>query len=198
MKKITIRWPHPVRHYKKESKSNIRARLSELFDIAQEKSKDSLDIASRYVKRAKQISLANRISIPTALKRRMCKECGTYLISGKNATIRTQRGKVVIRCKECNNIFRIPYVAERKLKRKVIRKVYRLFLLLRLVGFLEAFFFAGFFFTIFFLELFFFTDVFFFSDFLTADFGASIFGSPFEKTLGTVTLLICSRLSRSA
>lgn len=119
MKKITIRWTHPVRYYKKEPKSRIRARILELFDIAHDRSRDSLDIASRYVKRARQISLVTRVRIPKTLMRRMCRNCQAYLVSGKNATIRTQRGKVVIKCKECNNIFRIPYIAERKLKRSV-------------------------------------------------------------------------------
>jgi len=119
MKRIVIKWPHPVRHYKKQSKSTIRARILELFNLANNKSTDSLDIASRYVKRARQISLVTRVRIPTELIRRVCKNCQAYLVSGKNATIRTQRGKVVIKCKECNHIFRIPYIAERKLKRTV-------------------------------------------------------------------------------
>lgn len=81
----------------------------ELFDTASQIAKKDLLLALRYTKRARQISLATRVRIPLELRRRICKECSSYLVSGKNATIRTQRGNVVITCKSCKTMFRIPY-----------------------------------------------------------------------------------------
>lgn len=102
----------PLREYKKLGKGALNARIRDLFDQAL-RCKD-LAKASSLVRRAKKIALSTRVRIPKDLKKRICRSCGAYLISGNNATIRTQRGKVVIRCFECKHISRIPYVLEKK------------------------------------------------------------------------------------
>jgi len=99
----------PLREYKKDSKSSVRRRIKELFDQAEVAAKTSMELASYLVKRAYKISLVTRVKLSKEYRRRFCKNCNAYLISGKNATIRTQRGKVVITCKECKHITRIPY-----------------------------------------------------------------------------------------
>jgi len=99
----------PIREYKKDSRASVRRRIKELFDLAEKAAKKSLKLASHYAKRAYKISLVTRVKLSKQYKRRFCKKCGAYLVSGRNATVRTQRGKVVITCKECKHITRIPY-----------------------------------------------------------------------------------------
>ncbi len=112
---MTMRNEMPLREYKKLSKSELRAKILAFFEKAQ--SAKDLTIANALVRRAQKIVLATRMRLPRELKRRFCSNCGAYLISGKNATIRTQRGKVVFRCLECKHIARIPYIEEKRLKR---------------------------------------------------------------------------------
>jgi|SRR3989338_250293 len=113
---MMMRSEMPLREYKKLSKSELRAKILAFFEKAQ--TSKELTTSNALVRRAQKIVLATKTRLPRELKRRFCRHCGAYLVSGKNATIRTQRGKVVFRCLECKHMSRIPYVREKKAKRE--------------------------------------------------------------------------------
>lgn len=73
--------------------------------------------ARRYVDLARRIGMRYNVRTPAEFKRRFCKECLTYLLPGVNARVRVGRGRLVVTCKGCGAIQRLPYRAERKAAR---------------------------------------------------------------------------------
>jgi len=87
-----------------ENKKIARERVNELFKQA-EKAKEKA-LADRYVELARKIAMRYKIRIPTELKRRVCKNCYSYLRPGKNVRIRINEGKVIYYCLECKKYMR--------------------------------------------------------------------------------------------
>ena len=67
------------------------------------------DLAHKYAKKARRIALKYKIKLPLVLKRRICKNCHSFLVPGKNLRVRTHRGHVVYYCLECKKFMRIGY-----------------------------------------------------------------------------------------
>lgn len=86
-----------------------RQRIKLLFNLAEECFEKAPDLSNRYVLLAKKISMRHRIRMPRALKRRICKECGAFLVPGSNCRIRIRNDRVVTTCLACGMIMRIPY-----------------------------------------------------------------------------------------
>ncbi|RMD58032.1 ribonuclease P [Candidatus Woesearchaeota archaeon] len=89
---------------KAERKRIAKERIDALFEQASIRPQ----FAKRYVRLARKIATRYNVRIPARLKRRYCKECNSYLVPGKNCSIRTREGKLIIHCKECKKITRIP------------------------------------------------------------------------------------------
>lgn len=92
-------------------KSIASERIGILFRLAAKRFGKYPEYSNRYVQLARKISMRNNVTIPQALKRRMCKRCGTYLVFGKNATLRISPASraVLVTCMACSNVSRYPY-----------------------------------------------------------------------------------------
>ena len=66
------------------------------------------DRAREYVRLARRIAERNHLTLPRSLRRFTCDACDAYLVPGRNARVRLQRGHVVVRC-DCGATARYPY-----------------------------------------------------------------------------------------
>jgi len=94
-------------------KSIAKERIEILFKAAEENRERAKD----YVRQAKNIGMKFRVRFPKEFKRKYCKECNAYLRPGFNCTIRLSQKRashIVITCKECGHVYRIPYKKKSK------------------------------------------------------------------------------------
>ena len=100
-------------------------RIEILFQLAAKRFKDYPEYSNRYVELARKISMRNNVPIPSDLKRRFCKACGSYLSFGNNATVRTnpRQMAVIISCKKCGSVSRYPYRMEKAKMAKKADKI---------------------------------------------------------------------------
>ena len=94
--------------YKVQQKKIALERIKGLFSFASQSFNLNPIRSHRYIQLAKKISTKFKVKIPKPLRRRMCKNCFHYLQAGSNATIRYNKSRIIITCKDCNNIMRIP------------------------------------------------------------------------------------------
>lgn len=83
--------------------------IEELFSQAENTYKKDIQLASKYVKLARKISLKYKTPFKKSQKTKFCKKCETYLIPGQNARIRVNKGKIIVLCKNCKQISRYLY-----------------------------------------------------------------------------------------
>ena len=76
-------------------------RMYRLFELAEQAFPVYPERAKRYVELAQKISKKSTIALPTELKKRFCRECGSYLKDGKNGEIVETDRWVEIHCQEC-------------------------------------------------------------------------------------------------
>lgn len=88
-----------------------RERIHLLFQEARKQFDEHPERSHRYMELARSIAMKANVSIPTALKRRMCQSCGAYLAYGKNAQVRLhpERKVKLLHCGACGDATRIPY-----------------------------------------------------------------------------------------
>ncbi len=70
---------------------------------------------------ARRISLRTKVKIPQEWRWRYCKRCGSFLYPGINADVRVRERRfphLVIRCRLCGGIRRIPYLREKRSARR--------------------------------------------------------------------------------
>jgi ribonuclease P protein subunit RPR2 len=104
----------------RDQKRIARERIQELFQEADKAfSNKNLgkDYSNRYVALARKIAMKYKVKIPSELKRRFCKHCYSFLVPGKNCSVRTHEGHVVYFCESCKKYMRYPYKNEQKAKR---------------------------------------------------------------------------------
>ena len=80
----------------------ILAKAREVFDAKPE-------LAHKYAKKSRRIALKYKFKPPLILKRRICKNCFSFLVPGKNLRVRTTRGHVTYYCLECKKFMRFGY-----------------------------------------------------------------------------------------
>ncbi len=97
-----------------------RERIEILFSEAEKAFRQNPERASNYVRQAWNIALRCRVRIPTALKRKFCKKCYSYLAPGISSEVRLNEQKIIITCKNCGDLKRIPYkpIKDKKPERK--------------------------------------------------------------------------------
>ena len=101
---------HMKRFHKPNWQKQIsRERIEILFNEAEKIFKEKPERAKSYVKQAWNIALRYRVRIPTGLKRSFCKKCFSYLKAGVSSTVRLNKKRVIITCKNCGAVKRIPY-----------------------------------------------------------------------------------------
>ncbi len=68
-----------------------------------------MDRANRYVGMARKMGMRYNVSLPSRFRRRICKQCYSYMLPGSTCRVRFKRGMLVTRCKECGTINRFVY-----------------------------------------------------------------------------------------
>ncbi len=89
-----------------------RQRIDILFQMAEKTFHREPELAQKYIDLALKIAKTARVRLPRKYKRRICKYCKSYLWPGVNATVRlrtNRRPHIVIKCRVCGRIIRIPY-----------------------------------------------------------------------------------------
>ena len=95
-----------------------RERIDILFKHAEESFDTHPERSHRYVEMARNIATRYNMRMPGIWKRRLCKNCYKFLKPGKNCQIRLKDSSVTIKCFECGNVMKIPYINEKKDKRR--------------------------------------------------------------------------------
>lgn len=95
-----------------------RERIDILFKLAEESFEAHPERSDRYVEMAKNIATKYNMKMPGIWKRRFCKNCNKFLKPGNNCQIRLRDSRVTIKCLECGNAVNIPYITEKKDKRR--------------------------------------------------------------------------------
>ncbi len=99
-----------MKNNKKVQRKIAKERIQKLFLLAEKKAKNNnFNLADRYVKIARKISMKYLVPIPKEYKKRFCKHCYYYLLPSVNSTVRIKNGKIIIFCKNCKKYTRIPY-----------------------------------------------------------------------------------------
>lgn len=105
-------------HQQKHIKDIALERIETLFSLAEAMPESKNKYVLRYVRLGRKIAMRYRISLPREIKRKFCKGCGELLIPGRNLKIRLYNKTVIRKCLGCGNIMRIPYVKEKKTRKK--------------------------------------------------------------------------------
>ena len=95
-----------------------RERIDILFKLADESFEKYPERSDRYVEMARNIATKYNLRMPRIWKRRFCKNCNKFLKPGKNCQVRLKDSCVAIKCLECGNVINIPYVKEKKDRRR--------------------------------------------------------------------------------
>lgn len=82
-------------------------RMHRLFELAHARKDDEPELASKYIRLAERIGKRMDMSVPKEIKRFYCKKCG--LPYGEDTRIRVKKGLLIVTCRNCSDIRRIPY-----------------------------------------------------------------------------------------
>ncbi len=97
----------------KGQKKTAEERIEILFKEAEKVFPENPELAHEYVRKARNIGMRYRVSIPKKYKRKVCKNCHHYLKPGVNCTVRLKQKKGqsrrIITCNDCGEVMRYPY-----------------------------------------------------------------------------------------
>ena len=93
-----------------------KERVELLFQSAEKAFSKNTKRADRYIEIARRIAMKMNLRLTKEQKRKFCKYCYSYLVSGVNATNRTRKGKVITACKICKKYTRHPIGKKQKIK----------------------------------------------------------------------------------
>lgn len=100
---------------KREAQRIARERMDILFGLARDAAlRGDMERARRYVWLLRRIGMRYNVSVPTRYKVSMCRKCNAFLISGKNARIRLEKGRLRVECLECGYVRRFPYRGDKR------------------------------------------------------------------------------------
>jgi ribonuclease P protein subunit RPR2 len=92
-----------MRKRKEVIRELARERIERLFVLAGEESR------KEYITLARKIGMKYRVRIPKELKMRMCRNCYSYLIFGRNARVRLRGDRMSVTCLNCGKVMRRGY-----------------------------------------------------------------------------------------
>jgi ribonuclease P protein subunit RPR2 len=93
-------------------------RIDILFNRADEEFIVHPERSHRYVEMARNIAKKYNMKIPATWGKRFCRSCQHFMKPGINCQIRLSDSSVIIKCLECGNINKIPYIKEKKERRR--------------------------------------------------------------------------------
>jgi len=95
-------------------------RIGILFALAAREFGRHPERSDRYAGLARKIGMRYNVRIPKELRMRFCRYCLSYLVPGRNCTVRTNSRlrSVEVKCHKCGRITRFPYLREKLAKRK--------------------------------------------------------------------------------
>ncbi len=102
------------RRNKGEERDIALKRIRKLFAMAQGSTAENRDLSDRYVRLARRIGMRYQVSMPTDLRRRVCRGCESLLVPGRTARVRVASGRVSVTCLRCETVKRYPYRGGRK------------------------------------------------------------------------------------
>ena len=94
---------------KKQQKGLALAEVTNFLNRAKEVFDKNPELANKYAKKARRVALKYKLRLPLEFKRRICKNCHSFLVPGKNLRVRTHKGHMVYYCLNCKNFMRIGY-----------------------------------------------------------------------------------------
>jgi ribonuclease P protein subunit RPR2 len=95
-----------------------RERIQILFELAQKEAlKGNMARSNRYVQLARRIGMRYNTPLPSGLKRRFCRKCGSFLLPSRNSRVRLRNSRITITCEVCGHIMRMPYLREQSSRR---------------------------------------------------------------------------------
>ena len=104
-----ILMPRNHRRRKAKAKRIARERIDRLMYLARMEYESNPERSRRYVSLARKISMRQRVRIPRAMKRMICKACHNLLIPGTSARVRLVEGRVCVTCLSCGRVMRYRY-----------------------------------------------------------------------------------------
>jgi ribonuclease P protein subunit RPR2 len=103
------------------NRGRIGRRTKDMVDIAKERIRILLNLgereildnnnyarARRYVELARKIGMRYNIRLGKNYRGKICRKCNSYLITSTSARVRCHGGRIIIVCKQCGNIIRVP------------------------------------------------------------------------------------------
>lgn len=114
----SLRAAQPVRRDKAEERRLARERIDRLFQLAEAQAlAGRLDRADRYAQLARRVGMRYVVPLGRAHRRRVCRECGAYLLPGRTARVRAREGKMALTCLKCGAVKRFGYGREQRARR---------------------------------------------------------------------------------
>lgn len=101
-----------AQHRKKKkaiSREIALGRIKYLFSEASDVYVVDPGLSDRYASLAQKIGMRYRVSLPSELKRKICKNCGSFLVPGGNCRVRLDNETIIITCTKCSSIKRYPF-----------------------------------------------------------------------------------------
>jgi len=87
-----------------------KKRIKILFEEAEKAAlKGELESSDRYIELARKIGMRHNVSLESKHKRRVCKNCYSYLHPCKTCRIRIKDGLLITKCLKCGAINRFGY-----------------------------------------------------------------------------------------
>jgi ribonuclease P protein subunit RPR2 len=96
------------RRNKGEERDLALGRIRRLFGLAEQAQRERQK-PERYVELARRIAMRYQVSLPTEIRRRVCRACGCLLTPGATARHRVASGRVSVTCLRCGAIKRYPF-----------------------------------------------------------------------------------------
>ncbi|MFB6145335.1 MAG: ribonuclease P protein component 4 [Candidatus Nanohaloarchaea archaeon] len=87
-------------------------RIERLFQLAEKRfSEGDEELANRYIEIARKIGMRTNTSLPPELRRRICEDCGSFLLPGENCEVRlnSKRRTLNYHCRNCGHVNRYGY-----------------------------------------------------------------------------------------
>jgi len=93
-------------------------RMEILFQRAEDEFALHPERSHRYVEMSRKIATKYNLKMPSSWRGRFCRNCNQFLKPGSNCQVRLKDSMVNIKCMECGEIMRKPYIEEKKAKRR--------------------------------------------------------------------------------